>query len=185
MIDRERWRPDIGVVAVFANRRRAYMRGRLARCIGTIMAAGAIAGDVHMVEIGRQPGDRRVTVVAVVAARNVRRVFAGCGNAIMTGPAGSEYLSVVNCESGFECRRTMAVLAYVARLYVRRALTDGTRTVVTADAVSDDARMVKNRRKPGRRAVTVVALIARRHVIRGFTGRLAAVMTANTAAGQR
>ena len=48
------------------------------------MAADTIAEDVHVVEIRGQPGGGKVTIVAGVSACNVRRVFSGCGETVVT-----------------------------------------------------------------------------------------------------
>ena len=96
VIDRQYWRPYRWAVAVRADVRCLWVLCALAGCISTVMAAHAVAGDVRMVEIRRQPGDRRMTVIAVIAARNMRRVFAGCDDTVVTGSAGAEDLGVVD-----------------------------------------------------------------------------------------
>lgn len=75
--------PDIRCVAVFADVAGLYMGLRLARRVGTVVAAEAISRDVDVIEIRRQPACCRMAVVAVVAAGNVCRVFAGRGEAIV------------------------------------------------------------------------------------------------------
>ena len=47
------------------------------------MAIDAITGDVDMVEIGRQPSRRRVTIVAIVSAGNVVRRLARRSDAVV------------------------------------------------------------------------------------------------------
>ena len=72
------------------------MGGVLARRIGAVVAADAIARDIDVIEVRRNPRNRCMTVIAVVAARDVRRVLARGGVAVVTGEAGPEDLRVVN-----------------------------------------------------------------------------------------
>ena len=83
-------------MAVLADIGRRDVGRALAGCVGAVVAADAVARDVHVIEIGREPGDGRVAVVAIIAARDMSRVLAGCRVAVMTGNAGSEYLGVVH-----------------------------------------------------------------------------------------
>ncbi len=64
----------------------------LANRVRAIVTAGAVTGDIHVIEIRRQPADRTVTVVAGVTARNMRRMFANCGDAIVAGVACTDHL---------------------------------------------------------------------------------------------
>ena len=60
------------------------------------MAADTVTGDVHVVECCRTPGDRGVTIVAGIVARDVCRVFAGSRDAIVTGTTNSDDLRMVD-----------------------------------------------------------------------------------------
>ena len=60
----------------------AGVRGRcvgwvLARRVGAVVAAEAVSGDVHVIEIRRYPRDGGVTIIAIIAALYVRRMLAG------------------------------------------------------------------------------------------------------------
>jgi hypothetical protein len=55
------------------------VRWVLARSVGAVVAAEAVSGDVHVIEIRRYPRDGGVTVIAIIAARYVRRMLADCG----------------------------------------------------------------------------------------------------------
>ena len=59
------------------------MRLMLAGRVSAVVAAEAIIGNVDVVEIRRDPCDCRVAVIAVVAARDVRRVLARCCRSIV------------------------------------------------------------------------------------------------------
>ncbi len=83
MVDSNDRHPGSRCVAVFADIGRTYMRRVLAGCIGTVMASEAIAGDVYVIEVGRNPRDGSVAVIAVVAARDVCRILADRGGSIV------------------------------------------------------------------------------------------------------
>ena len=85
-------RPCCRAVTILANIRREYVRDVLTGCIRAVVATRAVANDACVIECGWGPGNRRMTVVAVVTARNMRRVFASCGDAIMTAAAASLHL---------------------------------------------------------------------------------------------
>lgn len=67
---------NIGVVAILADVRSRDMHRVLVCCIGAVMAARAIADDIHVVEIRRQPASACMTVVAIIAAIQVGWVLA-------------------------------------------------------------------------------------------------------------
>ena len=107
--------PYIWVVAILAHVRRRDMRGALADSFHAIMAADAVTGDIHMIEVSRYPAGRRVTVIAIIATRNMGRVFAGCCDAVMARAAGTKHLSVVDGASGFEGHGAVAVFTDIRR----------------------------------------------------------------------
>ena len=110
------------------------------------MAADAVAGDVRVVEVRRQPGNGRVTIVAISAARDVRRVLAGGNCAVVTGAAGAYDLRVVDCKRGCEYIDRVAILADVAGKNVLRILTGSVRAVMAADAAARNIRVIEKRR---------------------------------------
>ncbi len=55
-----------------------------------------------------------MTVVAVVAARDMGRIFTGSDGPVMAGAASTDNLGVVNTVCGCPDRRVMAILANVA-----------------------------------------------------------------------
>ena len=87
-----------------------------------------------------------MTVVAIVAAGDVCRVFAGCDDAIVTGAAGTQNLCVVYRVSGHPGVRVMAVFANIRRLNVSGIFAGGFRTVVAAKAVAGNANVIEIRR---------------------------------------
>ena len=72
------------------------MGGVLARRVGAVVAADAIARDINVIEVRRDPRNRCMAVVAVVAAGDVRRVLARGRIAVVAGEAGPEDLRVVH-----------------------------------------------------------------------------------------
>ena len=70
----------------------------LAGRVGAVVAADAIARDIHMIEIRRDPRNRCVAVVAVIAARYVRRVLARSPIAVVACIAAAKHLCVIDGE---------------------------------------------------------------------------------------
>ena len=87
-----------------------------------------------------------MTVVAVIAACNVRGVLSACRNAIVTGSATSQHLRVVDGHDWLPHIGGVAVFAHIGRLNMRRALAGGLRAIVAPHAVSGDAHVVEIRR---------------------------------------
>ena len=83
-------------MAVLAHSSGLNMRYIFASCVRAVMAAGAISGNARMIEVGGRPGDRSMTIIAVVATRQMSRVFSGCSDAIVTRAATAEYLRMVH-----------------------------------------------------------------------------------------
>ena len=135
------------------------------------MAAEAVVDDVGMVEIRRNPRRGRMAVVAVVAAREVRQIFAGRDSAVMAGEAGAEYLDVINRVGRCPDYAVVAVLADVGRIGVVGVLAGRIGTVMAADAGAGDTGMVEVRRDPRRGCMAVVAVVAARDVRRIFATR--------------
>ena len=113
MVDDEYWRPKIHTMAIFANVGCFNMRRVLAGRIGAIVATRAVAKNIDVVKIRRQPGHGRVAVVASVAAGEVCSVFSGGGNAVMARTAAAEHLRVINDIGRQPGNRVMAILADV------------------------------------------------------------------------
>lgn len=90
--------PGIRAMAVFADIRRLHVQWAFTGRIGSVVTAEAVVDNIGVVEIGRDPGNRRVAIVAVVATRYVRGVFP-CGRyAIVAGVTGADDLGVIDCE---------------------------------------------------------------------------------------
>ena len=53
------------------------MSGRLARRVSTVVATEAITRNVDVVKVRRNPSDGRMAIIAIIAARDMRRVFTG------------------------------------------------------------------------------------------------------------
>lgn len=109
------------------------------------MAANTIAGNVHVVEIRREPGDSAVTIIAGIAARDVGWVLARCSYAVMTGSAAPDDLRVIDCQNRRPGVRCVAVLADVRRLDVCGCLSGRVRPVVATNAITRDVCMIECR----------------------------------------
>ena len=133
-------------MAVLADIRRLNMRRALACGIPAIMATEAIVHDGCMIEICRRPGDRRVTVIAVISTGDVCRMLSNRYHTIVTRTAGAKNLSVIDRKHGREHIGGMAVLANVGCLNVCEILAHGIGTVVAVDAIASDIHVIEIRR---------------------------------------
>ena len=177
MIDCVHGVPHIRGVAIFADVAGLHVNRAFTRRIRAVMTACAVASDVHVVEVGRQPSGRRMTVVAVVAAVDVSRMFAGRRHAIVTGATGTDDLGVIDGEHGRPDIRRMAVLTDIAGLHVICRFACGVHSVVTAKAVARDVHVIEVGGQPASRRMAIVAVIATRNVCRVLAGRRNPVMT--------
>ena len=71
------------------------------------------------------------------------RMLPGCGDAVMTGAAGAQYLGVIDSDHGCPEIRGVAVLADIGRLNMCRTLTRRVCAVVTACTVASDVRVIE------------------------------------------
>lgn len=118
-----------------------------------------------------------MAIVAVLATRDVRWVFARRRNAIVAGATGAKNLRVVNSEGWCPDVGIVAVLAdfscqYVCRIFARRF-----DSVMAAGAVACDPNMIEVSGQPAGRCVAVITLIVACDVGRVFTGSRDAIMT--------
>ena len=114
------------------------------------MAAEAIVHDRDMVEIGRYPGRGRMTVVAGVAARNVRRILAGRDRAVVAREARPDDLCMIDGYGRRPYARVVAGVASIGGVDVVRRLARRLDAVVTTGAGGRDVRMIERRRYPCR-----------------------------------
>ena len=84
-----------------------------------------------------------MTVVAVITTGKVRWMLADCSNAIMTRPASSQYLCVVDSKRRCPYIGIVAILANIGRKHMCRTLTRCFDTVVTAYAIAGDVQVIK------------------------------------------
>ena len=76
------------------------MRRGLAGGVGAIVATDTVSRNVHVVEVGRQPGNRCMTVLTIVAAGNMRRMFSNRSNAVVARATGSDDLRMIDGKRG-------------------------------------------------------------------------------------
>ena len=75
--------PDICAVTIFADVGRLWVQWTLASRVGSVMTADAVINNVCVIEICRQPRDSRVAVIAIIAAGDMRWVFADGYHTVM------------------------------------------------------------------------------------------------------
>ena len=139
-------RPDNVVVAVFADVGRRDVHRVLACRISTVMAVDATTRNVGVIEVGRNPRDAGMAVIAIVTAGYVVWVLASRCVAVMAGIAGSQYLRVIDREYRRPGGAAMAILASVRRADVRGVLPRSVSAVVTAEAIPGDVGVIEDRR---------------------------------------
>jgi len=177
VIDSDYRVPQVRGVAVLADIRRLNVRWVFVSRVRAVMAARTGAGNVVVIKIRRQPGDGTVTVVAIVAAGKVSRVFPACGDTVMAAATAAQNLRVIDGDCGRPYRRAVAVFADIRRLNVCSILAGRTRAVMAANTVAGDSVVIECCGDPGNRRVTIVTIVAAGNVGRVFPGRDCAVMT--------
>lgn len=169
--------PHVRAVAVLANIRCLYVHRTLASRVRAIVTTHAVVHDIDMVEVRGHPGHGRMAVIAIVAAGNMRRVFANGRNAIVAGIAGASNLCVIDNVHGHPDVGRMAVFADIRGLYVGRVFARRVGAIMTAGAIASDVHMIEICRQPADGGMTIITIIAAVDVRRGFAGRGYAVMT--------
>lgn len=112
------------------------------------MATDAIAGDVQVIEIGRPPGYRGVTVIAGIAAGDVRRMFADGCDAVVAGTAITDDLCVIDSKDRRKNIGRVAVLAHITGLDVCRTFADSLDPIMAIDTIAGDVHVIEVRRQP-------------------------------------
>ena len=149
VVDGESGSPQVRRVAVFADIACLNMSRRFACSFYAVMAAYAVPGDIHVVKIRRQPGDRGMTVVAGIVAIDMGRMLACCREPIMTGAAGTQDLRMVHGISRRPDIAVMTVFTHISRLYVGQVFAGSVNAIVTTRAVPRDVQVIEIRWSPG------------------------------------
>lgn len=123
-----------------------HVRRAFAGGVGAVVTAETVVYDVRVVERRRRPRNGRMTVVAVVATGDVRRMLTGCCHSVMAGTAGAKHLRVINRVNGYPDVRGMAVFANIARLKMGRILARCIRAVMAAGTVAGNVDVIEIRR---------------------------------------
>jgi len=138
-------RKDVGCMTVLTHIRGLNMCRAFAGSVYAIVAADTVSRDIRMVEIGRQPGDGTVAIVAIVATGNMSLVLAGRRKAIMTGTATTHYLRVIDDSHRHERNRRVTVFTDLGRANVSRTFADCICAVVTRGTAPNHLRMINGR----------------------------------------
>jgi len=129
-----------------------------------------------------QPGDSVVAGIAFLLRDEVTRIFASRGQAVVTRRTRTEYLIVIDGEHGTPGVCRVTVLAQVRREYVLCALAGRIDTVVAAEAVARDVRVVEVGGNPGHRRMTIITIVARLNMGGVLAGCDCAVVTGHAGA---
>jgi len=176
MVYRISRREKHAVMAVLADIAGLEMRRILANGIGAVVTAEAIASDIDVVEVCRDPAIGRVALVAGIPAAYMRRVLARGNRAIVAGRAGADYLVMLDPVRRRKDHVVMAVLANIGGLNVQRTLADRIGTVMTAETIRHDICVLESRRNPAIGCMTVVTIVAATDVRRVLARGNRAVM---------
>lgn len=126
-----------------------------------------------------------MTVIAIVAARDMSCMLSDRDVAVMAGTTGAQYLCVVDGYYRLKHDSVVAVLTNIGRRHMCRTLARRRDAIMTGDAIAEYAGMVIRRRYPGSRIVTIIALVAAGYVVRCLTGSLGPIVTIDTVAHYR
>lgn len=85
MVNSERRLKQRRAVAVFAEIAGQNVSLVFADRVYSVMAAGAVIAKASMIKSSRHPSIRRMTIIAIVAAGNMRRVLACRNRSVVAG----------------------------------------------------------------------------------------------------
>lgn len=124
-----------------------------------------------------------MAVIAVVAAENMRRVFAGRCLTVVARIAATQYLRVIHGIDRRPGDTAVAVLTDICRIHVCWMLAGGVHAVVATEAIPRDVRMIENCRCPQGARVAIIALVAGNNMPWWFSGCLNTVVAGTATAG--
>ena len=160
MVDKIGWRPDDTIVAALACVGRIDVRQAFACNLRIVVTANAVVGDASVIERRRNPRVRRMTIIAGITARKMRRVFTGGCCAVVAGEAGADDLRVIHGVGRVPDDIVVAILADIGGVDMCQALAGGIGAVMTIDAVACDIGMIEVGRNPRRGRMAIVAGVA-------------------------
>ena len=149
MVDRKHGRPRSIAVAILTHVCGQYVGGIFSGGVQPVVAVETAIDDIGMIEIRGDPCNGCMTVVAGFAALNMCRILAGCGRTIVARVAGTQYVQCVYCDGRVPEIGTVAVFAHIRRQDMGWSLAGGVGTVVTAETVAGDVRVIKYGWDPG------------------------------------
>lgn len=114
-----------------------------------VVAAGATAGRIAVIEIGGQPACGGMTTEAILGDRNVIRIHAGCRVAVMATGAGADHLNMIDPGGRTPAARAVTILAHIAGRHMVRTFTVGWGAAMTTDTGARNAAVIVTRRAPG------------------------------------
>ena len=145
------------------------------------MATHAVAGNIVVIEVRRNPRECSVAVVAGVAAGNVIGRLAGYNGVVVATGTLPQYLGVIDLCNRSEADRRVTVLAETGRRDVQRIFACRTDTIVATDTARYDPRMIEEHRKPAGRTMATITLLQCRRMIRWLALALHIVVAARAA----
>ena len=111
-------------MAVLAEIAGRYMINIFTDRVRAVVTTEAVTRESRVINIRRNPAGGRVAVVAVVATRNMRRVFARRNRAIMAGQTSADNLGVINHNRRLKECGAMAIFTDIGGENVIRVFPD-------------------------------------------------------------
>lgn len=119
---------------------------RFADRFRTVVTTHAVAHDVYVIKVRRQPARGAMTIVTGVAAGDVALVLADGNDAVVARTTAAKYLRVIDGHHGCEYVGSVAIFADIGCLDVCRALAGSIGAVVAAHTVTGDINVIEIRR---------------------------------------
>jgi len=142
------------------------MSGSLARRVSAVVAAKTVTRNVDVVEVRWKPPDGRMTIVAVITAGDMRRVFTRRHRSVVAARTGTDDLCVVDPIGWREDNVVVTIFANICGLDMRGVFANRIVAVVAAETVVDYVRVIKCRRDPASRRMAVITSITAAYMCR-------------------
>ena len=172
------------VVAIEIVDRERHMSQRHPFRRRAVVTRFAVIGDAGVTERGGFPRQSGVAAIAFLRGRDMRRGFAGGGDAVVTAATGAGDMGVVDTRNRLPRCSGVAAIAAVVACNVAVVLAGCSRTVVTGRAGTHDLSVIDAyRRLERRRIVAAFAAVAARDMRSVLSGSRAPVVAAKAIGG--
>jgi len=137
---------------------------------GAIVAAGAIARHIGVIEVRRHPAIGSMAALAITSTLDMLWMLAHCCRAVVTAAASADDLRMINPNHRCPCRVAVAVFADIGAQHMLRVFTGRRGAIMAADAIACYIRVIEVRRHPAIGGMTSLAVVAARDMLRILAG---------------